>query len=153
MVIYKTVIYVILTLLLILIAFAVLALVVSLDSYFNAKRENLIIASKNIGTETLGYKCEATNKLLSLIDFLIVQEIRETVKTYAQLRQPYPIEKMPDDIKVISNKVYEALKNDIVGNTDIVLSNDYLLSYMIEVSSVTFIKIIQDLNADVRHGI
>lgn len=92
---------------------------------------------------------EVTKEILSLINTLIEIECNVTMKTFITLNQKYEYTRLSDDINIISTNVYEGLdKKLIFDNPNIFLTNDYIMKYISQQTSIILLANVIQFNAD-----
>lgn len=109
----------------------------------NAKmQQDILISDSN----QFNVRIESTTQLLKLIEYLVEVEITEILKSYARLEEPYPAIKMTEDIELVAQRVYKAFKSTTYSNTNLLLTDDYILGYINLEVTLQFIATTQRLN-------
>jgi len=150
MIIYKNVIYVILTILLVFITFNLVTISNNIAIYLKTKDDDLKLRRKSYGYITFADKAKATSAIVDLINMLVDQEVKVFFNTFIHLGQVYNIQNLDDDIQKISKKVYAALKSDLYSNTEILLDDEYIMTYIIDETTIVFLAFVKELNTLAR---
>ena len=144
---YQIILKVLYMLIAIPILFQILSLIKSITNNFITLSNSIKLRDKMTNTNRLEYRVRSSNALLSLIDTMIDNEIIGTLKTYARLQENYKNIKTPDDIESISLKVFTAIKKEIFeDNNDTVLTDEYLMRYINEQTTLKFLINTKNLN-------
>ena len=154
MTIFNNVIHVILMLLLVLTVICIIILIQSISEYIDAKKQIEINVAKH-GQKpyvTLEQKSVTTLAIVDTVDRLVTMEIEDTLKTYARLNQKYNAVKMAEDIESISQRVYNAIKKSVYESDDILITDEYLMNYIVTHTTITFIRIVKGLNDVIREA-
>lgn len=84
---------------------------------------------------------EATNNLLKLINSMIDNQCTATLKNTVMLQEKYEYPRIKEDVITISNAVYNGLDKDkVFNNPDIFLTNEYVMSYINQQTSLTLLN-------------
>lgn len=150
MIIYKNIIYVILTILLVFITFNLVTISNNIAVYLKTKDDDLKLRRKSYGYITFADKAKATSAIVDLINMLVDQEVKVFFNTFIHLGQVYNIQNLDDDIQKISQKVYAALKSDLYSNTEILLDDEYIMTYIIDETTIVFLAFVKELNTLAR---
>jgi len=145
--IYKNVIFVIITILFIIGIIYLINLIMTFTSLIDAKKQDITIKSNRLSSADLMSKCTATASILKIIDIIIDLEISQVIRTYTSLNAKYEINRTPDDITIISNNVYKAIKKEIYVNDDSVLTEEYLMTYITNIVTMNFIEKVRAMNS------
>ena len=81
-----------------------------------------------------------TTDIMTLCLQLIQLESSKIMQSYVSLDIPYDITKLDEDVEDVSNKVYSALKKNIYSSKNIIITNEYLMSYIIENTKVILLE-------------
>lgn len=154
MAIFNNIIYVILMILLVITVICIINLIQSISGYIDTKKQiNIKVA--NHGQKpfvTLEQKAITTRAIVDTVDKLVTMEIEDTLKTYARLNQKYNAVKMAEDIEAISGRVYNAIKKSVYESDDILITDEYLMNYIVTHTTITFIRIVKGLNDVIREA-
>lgn len=130
----------------IVIASGIVKLISVISNYIETKnakmQQDILISDSN----QFNVRIESTTQLLKLIEYLVEVEITEVLKSYARLEEPYPAIKMTEDIELVAQRVYKAFKSTTYNNTNLLLTDDYILGYINLEVSLQFIATTQRLN-------
>lgn len=130
----------------IVIAAGIVKLISVISNYIETKnakmQQDILISDSN----QFNVRIESTTQLLKLIEYLVEVEITEVLKSYARLEEPYPAIKMTEDIELVAQRVYKAFKSTTYNNTNLLLTDDYILGYINLEVSLQFIATTQRLN-------
>jgi hypothetical protein len=132
--------------------FYIINLILTFTTYIDTKRQDITIRNDRLKSAELSIKCEATAYILKIIDIVIELEIAQVIRTYKTLNTKYEINRLSDDIKKISKTVYKSVKSEIYSNNDCVLTEDYLISYITNMTTMEFIKQVRDMNNFIYDG-
>lgn len=90
---------------------------------------------------------EATNNLLKLINTLIDNQCTVILKTTVALGEKYNYTSIKEDVTSISNTVFNGLdKTMIFNNPDIFLTNEYIMTYITQQTSLTLLNAVITYN-------
>ena len=107
-------------------------------------------SQNTIPSLTITERVEITNSILDLISFMIANEIVVHFKNYAALHLPYDVSNLDNDVKTISEKVYDGINKDIFADPNLILTNKYLLEYITKKTITSMIDVIQTHNDNIR---
>lgn len=92
---------------------------------------------------------EATNNLLRLINSMIDNQCTSVLKNTVVLHEKYEYPNIKDDVIAISTEVYKGLDKDkVFNNPDIFLTNEYVMSYINQQTSLTLLNAVIQYNTD-----
>lgn len=107
--------------------------------HLDTKTESIKLSDKNKMINRLEARVKSTNAVLSLINTIISNEVASVLKTYARLGENYKSINTADDIANVSNKVFNAIKKEIFQYNDTVVTEDYLMTYINEQTTLAFL--------------
>ena len=116
---------------------------------FYLRDKNMVEAAKVAKVETPDpiTQFEATNDLLRLINTLIDNQCTVILKTTVALGEKYNYTSIKDDVTSISNMVFNGLdKNMIFSNPNIFLTNEYIMTYITQQTSLTLLNAVITYN-------
>jgi ABC-type multidrug transport system fused ATPase/permease subunit len=102
------------------------------------KTESVKLYDRNNMIIRLEARVNSTNAVLNLIDTMVKNEVVSSLKTYARLGETYKTLKTVDDIEAISQKIFNAIKKEIFNENDTVLTDEYLMTYINEQTTLVF---------------
>ena len=111
----------------------------SIAIYVATKTESIKLYDKNNMIIRLEARVNSTNAVLNLIDTMVKNEVISSLKTYARLGEAYKSLKTVDDIEAISQKIFNAIKKEIFNANDTVLTDEYLMTYINEQTTLVFL--------------
>ena len=111
------------------------AIAINLDT----RTASIKLSDKNKMINRLEVRVHSTTAVLNLLDTIISNEVASVLKTYARLNEPYKTLNTADDIESISNKVFESIKKEIFADNDTVLTDEYLMKYINEQTTLAFL--------------
>ena len=111
----------------------------SIAIYVATKTESIKLYDKNNMIIRLEARVNSTNAVLNLIDTMVKNEVISSLKTYARLGEAYKSLKTVDDIEAISQKIFNAIKKEIFNENDTVLTDEYLMTYINEQTTLVFL--------------
>jgi hypothetical protein len=130
----------------------------NLSLYFNEKRNTIAFDNNNKADDlkysslNLGKRLKITNSLLDFIDELVEEEITLLLVRLARLQSHYEVMNMEKDIKDISTKIFDAIKDTgVIDNKDLIVSTDYFLEYITSNVSSKLIVATTDFNDRLDH--
>lgn len=100
----------------------------------------------NIARDKLQY----SDDLVEYLHKLITIEVGRRIQLIKKLNQEYNIMNLDNDIKEISNTVYEGINPDTYKKDKIIYTEDYFLKLIINITSVVMIEEITNYNASRR---
>lgn len=110
----------------------------SIAIYVATKTESVKLYDRNNMIIRLEARVNSTNAVLNLIDTMVKNEVVSSLKTYARLGESYKTLKTVDDIEAISQKIFNAIKKEIFNENDTVLTDEYLMTYINEQTTLVF---------------
>lgn len=122
------------------------ALVIHIDT----RTASIKLYDKNTMILRLESRVRSTDAILKLIDTIISNEVTGTLKTYMRLSDKYNNINTADDIAQISTRVFGAIKKEIFEDNDTVITDEYLMRYINERTTLTFLISTQALNNDLK---
>ncbi len=122
------------------------ALVIHIDT----RTASIKLYDKNTMILRLESRVKSTDAILKLIDTIISNEVTGTLKTYMRLGDKYNNINTADDIAQISTRVFNAIKKEIFEDNDTVITDEYLMRYINERTTLTFLISTQALNNDLK---
>jgi len=154
MAIFDNVIHVLLMLLLLFGSMVLIGLIKNISIYVDERRriDVKVLTEGKKPYITLQQKSVTTLSVIDTIDKLITMEIEDTLKTYARLNEKYNSTRMAEDIESISNRVYNALKKTVYESDDIILTDEYIMNYIVTHTTISFIRIVKGLNDVIREA-
>lgn len=121
----------------------------SISTYFDNKSALIKLRTMKESQLDLSKSAKDSKKILSLLDYMILNEIKSLLKTYVALGENYPITKLEEDIKTISTNIFESIKKDTFSHLNLI-DNEYLMRYISETTSFNLINSVISLNASTR---
>lgn len=121
-------------------------LLTSVIIFIQTKTASLKLEDKNKMTIRLEARVRSTSAVLNLIDTIVTNEVIGALKTYARLGENYKTMNTVDDIAAISKKVFDAIKKEIFSDNDTILTDEYLMTYINERTTLAFLIETQNLN-------
>lgn len=120
------------------------AIAINLDT----RTASIKLSDKNKMINRLEVRVHSTTAVLNLLDTIISNEVASVLKTYARLNEPYKTLNTADDIESISSKVFESIKKEIFDDNDTVLTDEYLMKYINEQTTLAFLIETQKLTGN-----
>jgi hypothetical protein len=154
MAIFDNVIHVIFSLLTVFAVLVGLGLLSYIGDLVKSKTNYYAVKAKTEANRpvSINDRISTTNALLDIIDLIISNEIKGTLKSYIRLNQPYSALKIPEDIERISTNVYKSLKGNIFANDELVVNDEYIYEFICGETTLLFITICQELNVQVKNN-
>ncbi len=120
------------------------AIAINLDT----RTASIKLSDKNKMINRLEVRVHSTTAVLNLLDTIISNEVTSVLKTYARLNEPYKTLNTADDIESISSKVFASIKKEIFADNDTVLTDEYLMKYINEQTTLAFLIETQKLTGN-----
>lgn len=95
-------------------------------------------------------RIDITNNTMNLINFLIQSETSYILQTYAMLNSKYNVIEMDEDIKKITEHVYNGIEPDVFTDENILLKDTYIMEYILNQSKLVFMATMQQYNQSFR---
>lgn len=127
----------------------IISLIKGIKKYLNNKN---VIDYNNLtkpNVLSIDEQVEVSKDVLALINRLIEIECNITMKSFVSLNKKYEYTRLSEDIKIISTEVYNGLNKKIVfDNPNILLTNDYIMKYISQQTSIILLSAVMDFNAN-----
>ncbi len=95
---------------------------------------------------------EITKDVMDLINQLIQIESDAKLKIYAPLNRKYEYTTLAEDIESISESVYEGLRKEMIfDNPNVFISNEYIMKYISQQTSIIFMGLVLQYNNNYRN--
>ena len=95
---------------------------------------------------------EITKDVMDLINQLIQIESDAKLKIYAPLNRKYEYTTLAEDIEGISESVYEGLRKEMIfDNPNVFISNEYIMKYISQQTSIIFMGLVLQYNNNYRN--
>lgn len=118
------------------------------NSYYLSNQKN---TRKDNSTLPMPDRIELTNDVLDLISFMINNEIVTEMKTYISLNNPYIISNLDSDTENISERVFKGINENLFDDPDLVLTKEYLMSFITKKTLTTLLDVTHQHNANLRN--
>lgn len=118
------------------------------NSYYLANQKN---TRKDNSTLPMPDRIELTNDVLDLISFMINNEIVTEMKTYISLSNPYVISNIDKDAATIAERVFKGINENLFTDPDLVLTKEYLISFITKKTLTTLLDVTQQHNSNLRN--
>lgn len=89
---------------------------------------------------------------MDMIQHVASEEIAGMLFTFSALQQEYPIARMDEDIKAMSETVYKGLDPSCISNPNNIFTPQYILTYINRYVANTFIDVVRQFNAGIRNA-
>lgn len=117
------------------------------------EKASIVKAPNSESLESYESRLECSKKLVSAIDFMVTEEIASVLFTYNTLGQEYPIIKMDEDIKMMSESVYKGLESNCVSNVNNIFTSEYIIKIINRSVANTFIEVVRTYNKQLHDNI
>lgn len=91
---------------------------------------------------------ENTIGILNICHSLIAIEVSRILEPCRRLNEKYEYRRLDDDAKTVSENVFNALNKEMIVNSKIILTNDYILQYIASESILVLMDTAQKYNVD-----
>ena len=105
------------------------------------KISNQVILKENI---------ESTEKLLGFINNIIDTNIGILLNSFVKLNKPYDVRRLDTDAKNISEKVYQSINPDILTKLSLIVTTEYILTYISEMTITRLLNYIVEYNSNMQ---
>lgn len=144
---FKQVIFV-LACILMLYAFMYLGIMIkNIALYFMRKSELIKKENSNVFTTR---HIDYTNRIIDVINSIIVNEVVDFLKSLAVLKQKYNFINLDKDISNISTVVYQAFKASAYTSEYNILNEEYIMKYITNRVTLVLIEQATMINNDIR---
>lgn len=139
----------------ILLIISVIFCVGAIRKYFKMKiidTESLIQDRSVPEKESFSVRVSAGFEFLSLLLVLIKSEIDQHLFTFQTLHKEYPITTLEDDIKLISQRVYDSLAPTLLSDPSIPFQAEYIMGLITRLTSSSLIEQVRQYNQSLRYA-
>lgn len=144
---FKQVIFVLVCILM-LYAFMYLGIMIkNIALYFMRKSELIKKENSNVFTTR---HIDYTNRIIEVINSIIVNEVVDFLKSLAVLKQKYNFINLDKDIGNISTVVYQAFKASAYTSEYNILNEEYIMKYITNRVTLVLIEQATMINNDIR---
>ena len=128
----------------------IIELIRSIVSFFEEKKKKAAAETLKVIKETneLVDSYEATNNIITTIDFILDKEIGLRIYWISIDNGPYNITKLDKDIKDIADTVFKALNTAVISKyaNEYLVNTDYIMSYITRQTTMKFSSAVTDFN-------
>lgn len=110
------------------------------------KTEYELLSLRTGTAYNLAYKIKTTEELLTFIENSIDIEVGLIIRNLQTLHQKYDVKNMDEDIKNISSRIFQSFHGSVYTSNEIVITEDYLMKYIVEFTTTDLIKSVSELN-------
>lgn len=110
------------------------------------------IEHPQVPVEPYSVRMDSSKKLMDMIQHVASEEIAGMLFTFSALQQEYPIARMDEDIKAMSETVYKGLDPSCISNPNNIFTPQYILTYINRYVANTFIDVVRQFNAGIRNA-
>lgn len=103
--------------------------------------------------ESYETRLECSRKLVEAIQYVASEEIASILFTYSALGTEYPLVKLDDDIRVISESVYKGFEPSCLANVNNIFTTEYVLKIINRFVANTFIDVVRTYNTQIHNSI
>lgn len=100
--------------------------------------------------EPLYLRIEGTKRLLDLANDMIAEEIAATIFSYQAINKEYPVQRIDDDIKKVTETVLNGLKTTNLLDSGIVITAEFLAASITKISTQVLIDQVRAYNSNIR---
>ena len=122
----------------------------SVTKYFKEKKkkvetETLKILEKNNSSSSF----DDTDQIFSILNFIIDGAIAFRIHLLSYSKTPYNLLNLDKDIKDISNTVFSQLNKEILQNSNLMVTSDYIMHYIVNQITVRLASSMHEYNVTV----
>lgn len=100
--------------------------------------------------EPLYLRMEGTKRLLDLANDMIAEEVAATLFSYQTINKEYPVQRIDDDIKHVSETVLNGLKTKNLLDAGIIITSEFLAASVTKISTQVLIDQVKAYNSNIR---
>lgn len=146
----KIIFEIVLAIILFVVFVEIMNLITRISKYF----ENM---SKKVEAETLKIlqkrehnpTYEMTDDLITIINFMIDNEIQFRINLLSYSRTPYKLLNLDKDIKDISKSVFDQINKDELEKSDLLITTDYIMHYIMNQVTIRLAGAMHEYNINV----
>ena len=146
----KVLISIILGLAIVIAYSCIIGFIRSITVFFEEKKKRVAAETLKVIKETneLVDSYEATNNIITTIDFILDKEIGLRIYWISIDNGPYNITKLDKDIKDIADTVFKALNTVVISKyaNEYLVNTDYIMSYITRQTTMKFSSAVTDFN-------
>ena len=133
-----------------LFAIELIRLLSSIAKYFyervkKVKAETLLI----LDNKTSKPSFDITDDLISLINYMIDNEIAFRVQLLSYSKTPYQLLNLDKDIQSISQLIFDNLNKDVLSETETMVKSDYIMHFIINQVTIKLAGTMREYNLNV----
>lgn len=133
-----------------LFAIELIRLLSSIAKYFyervkKVKAETLLI----LDNKTSKPSFNITDDLISLINYMIDNEIAFRVQLLSYSKTPYQLLNLDKDIQSISQLIFDNLNKDVLSETETMVKSDYIMHFIINQVTIKLAGTMREYNLNV----
>lgn len=133
-----------------LFAIELIRLLSSIAKYFyervkKVKAETLMI----LDNKTSKPSFDITDDLISLINYMIDNEIAFRVQLLSYSKAPYQLLNLDKDIQSISQLIFDNLNKDVLSETETMVKSDYIMHFIINQVTIKLAGTMREYNLNV----
>ena len=133
-----------------LFAIELIRLLSSIAKYFyervkKVKAETLLI----LDNKTSKPSFNITDDLISLINYIIDNEIAFRVQLLSYSKTPYQLLNLDKDIQSISQLIFDNLNKDVLSETETMVKSDYIMHFIINQVTIKLAGTMREYNLNV----
>lgn len=122
----------------------------SVTKYFKEKKkkvetETLKILEKNDSSPSF----DDTDQIFSILNFIIDGEIAFRINLLSYSKTPYKLLNLDKDIKDISNTVFSQLNKEMLQNSNLMVTSDYIMHYIVNQITIRLTSSMYEYNVTV----
>ena len=122
----------------------------SVTKYFKEKKkkvetETLKILEKNDSSPSF----DDTDQIFAILNFIIDDEIAFRINLLSYSKTPYKLLNLDKDIKDISNTVFSQLNKEMLQNSNLMVTSDYIMHYIVNQVTVRLASSMHEYNVNV----
>jgi len=143
---------------LIIIGINITRYIISKRNYIEAEETHLDTIDANtimsMSNEiTLGDKISYTTDAILLINTIIDNNIADVLLSYRELDKKYEMKKMGDNIKAISENVYNSFKKELYTHPQLLVTDEFLMQHIMNETSRKLLSATTEYNNSIYSGI
>lgn len=101
---------------------------------------------KTGNNHNLEYMVKTTDDLLNFATGLVEDDLLNFSQSLLILNHRYDVKNLDNDIKEISEHVYHALKSNLFLSNEIIITDEFLMEYIVRYTTMRLISIVNTIN-------
>lgn len=133
-----------------LLIFEILQLINSMVKFFDEKTKKTKAETLEIiNNKSAKPSFDITDDLISLLNYMIDNEIQFRINLLSYSRSPYQLLNMDKDIQSISKQVFDNLNKGVLNEAEIMIKPDYIMHFIVNQVTVRLASSMRQYNLSV----